>query len=246
MQIESAKISIIGDRETNQDRVGYLRRGDSILAVVMDGMGGHSQGEIAAEIGLETMLKAFADSPIPVANPQQFLVDIVLAAHEDVIRTGQGMDIDLMPRSTAAVCLIQDTTMYWVHVGDSRLYHIRDEMVVKRTRDHTHVETLLQQGVITESQVNTHPMRNYVDSCLGGEIDIHMMSESGAIEVDTDDVILICSDGIWTAFQDNAIAKYLSNPDEAIEPLTKALCDLAVQRCHPYSDNASAIVLRLR
>lgn len=245
MQIESAKVSLLGDRDENQDRVGILRRGATVLAVVMDGMGGHAHGEVAAEIGLETMLKLFAEAELPIADPQDFLTKIVFEAHEDVIRAGNGMDIDLMPRSTTAVCFIQDDQMYWLHVGDSRLYHIRDQKVLKRTRDHTHVETLLRQGIITESQINTHPMRNYVDSCLGGEIDIHAITESGAMEIDEGDVIMLCSDGVWSAFQDHALARFLGNTEEDIEAQTQSLCDLAVQRCHPYSDNSSAIILRL-
>ena len=245
MQFETAKVSLVGDRDENQDRVGMLRRGATLLAIVMDGMGGHAHGEVAAEVGLKTMLNLFADVDLPIKDPEDFLCKSLLKAHEDVIKAGHDMPVDMMPRATTAICLIQDEHMYWLHVGDSRLYHIRDASIVKRTRDHTHVETLLQQGVITESQINTHPMRNYVDSCLGGEIDIAEISKSGAMEVEEGDVIMLCSDGVWSAFQDNALARFLGETHEDIEEQAHSLCDLAVQRCHPYSDNSSAILLRL-
>lgn len=245
MQIETAKVSLLGDREENQDRIGILRRGGTVLAIVMDGMGGHAQGEVAAQVGLDKMLKLFADTELPINTPEEFLSQSLLQAHEDVIKAGHDMPVDMMPRATTAICLIQGEQMYWLHVGDSRLYHIRDAKIVKRTRDHTHVETLLQQGVITESQINTHPMRNYVDSCLGGEIDIAEISKTGAMDVEAGDVIMLCSDGVWSAFQDNALARFLGESDEDIETQTQSLCDLAVQRCHPYSDNSSAIILRL-
>jgi len=211
----------------------------------MDGMGGHTQGEVAAAVGLETFLKLFADVELPLENPKEFLTESLLTAHEAVIKAGDQMPVDMMPRSTTAICLIQDNHMYWLHVGDSRLYHIRDGSIIKRTRDHTHVETLLSQGVITESQINTHPMRNYVDSCLGGEIDIAKMSESGAMLIEPDDVIMLCSDGVWSAFQDSAIGRFLGESHESLDAQAQSLCELAVQRCHPYSDNSSAILLKL-
>ncbi len=246
MHIEAAKISLVGDRDENQDRVGLLRRGSTVMAVVMDGMGGHAQGEVAAEVGLDTLLKCFAETDLPLIDPKEFLTQCVLKAHDAVIETGNKLPIDMMPRATTAICLIQDQQMFWIHVGDSRLYHVRDGLIQKRTRDHTHVETLLRQGVITESQINTHPMRNYVDSCLGGEIDIAEISESGAIPVIPGDVVMMCSDGVWSAFSDNAIARFLSEEHSSLDDQVKSLCELAIQRCHPYSDNSSAIILKFR
>jgi len=245
MKIESAKISLVGDRDENQDRVGILRRDSAILAIVMDGMGGHARGEVAAEVGLATMLRLFSEVELPIQDVDKFLSEIILIAHEEVIEAGNNLPLDMMPRATTAICLIQDDEMYWAHIGDSRLYHVRESALLSRTRDHTHVETLLRQGVITESQINTHPMRNYVDSCLGGEIDIAAISKSAMIKVEEGDVIMLCSDGVWSAFQDNAIARFLGETNNDIEQQVNSLCSLAIKRSHPYSDNSSAIILRL-
>ena len=75
----------------------------------------------------------------------------------------------MRPRATCAVCLVQNGSAFWAHIGDSRIYLLRRGKVFKRTRDHSHVEFLLREGVITADQALTHPMRNFVECCLGGE-----------------------------------------------------------------------------
>jgi len=246
VQIVTAKASLLGDRDQNQDRVGVLRRGDTLLAVVMDGMGGHSQGDLAAEVGLECMLNRFAKTKLPLLKEQAFLSDLILEAHEAVIKAGFGLPIDLMPRSTTAVCLIQRDRMHWAHVGDSRIYLIRDGQTVTRTRDHTHVEMLLQQGLISESQINEHPMRNFVESCLGGEIEMSILTESGPIDINPNDHILLCSDGLWSAFKDEEIAALLSTNQHTSQNTLETLCSAAVEICHPISDNTSGILLHIK
>lgn len=246
MQIVTAKASLLGDRDQNQDRVGVLRRGDTLLAVVMDGMGGHSQGDLAAEVGLESMLNRFAKAKLPLIKEQAFLTELILEAHEAVIKAGLGLPIAMMPRSTTAVCLIQRDRMHWVHVGDSRIYLIRQGKMLTRTRDHTHVEMLVQQGLISEAQVNQHPMRNFVESCLGGEIEMSTLTESGPIDVNVNDSILLCSDGLWSAFKDRELAESLSSTKHTPQNILETLCSAAVEICHPISDNTSGILLQIK
>jgi len=245
LNIETAKVSLVGDRDENQDRVGVLRRGDAVLAVVMDGMGGHAHGEVAAEVALESMLTKFANAKLPILQTNRFISELIFEAHDAVVNAGKNLPNDLMPRATSAVCLIQRERMYWVHVGDSRIYLIRDKEVTTRTRDHTHVETLLQQGVITEDEINTHPMRNFVDSCLGGEIDMGTLTESGPQDVQSGDVIMLCSDGIWGSFKDPEIAEILGDKEANLKEQTESFAATAVERAHPFSDNATALVLRI-
>lgn len=245
MQIETAKASLLGDREENQDRVGVLRRGDTILAVVIDGMGGHSRGDLAAEVAIESMLTKFANAKLPIIQEQRFLSELIFEAHEKVIDAGAEMPMEMMPRATAAVCLIQRDRMLWAHVGDSRIYLIRNNRVVTRTRDHTHVEMLLQQGVISESQINEHPMRNFVESCLGGEIEMSILTESGPLNVQAGDKVMLCSDGLWSGFKDYEFAAQLSREDMSLDELNTHLCEMAVQRNFPVSDNTSSVLVKI-
>ena len=141
----------------------------SALLVVIDGMGGHSDGAKAAETAIKALVEAFWHTPQPILDPLGFLHLTLGRAHEEVAKLGANLPLELRPRATCAICLVQNGSAYWAHIGDSRVYLLRRGKVFKRTRDHSHVEFLLREGVITADQALTHPMRNFVECCLGGE-----------------------------------------------------------------------------
>src|SRR5882672_5860988 len=95
----------------------------------------------------------------------------------------------------------------WVaHVGDSRLYHLRRGGVLTRSRDHSHVELLLREGLITADQAQTHPMRNFVECCLGGDPILRDMTPARPRALEPKDVLLVCTDGMWAGFKASEIA----------------------------------------
>ncbi len=179
MRIEYADVSLIGDREDNQDRVTVAASDKAALLIVIDGMGGHSDGSRAADTALKSLLDSFHQSQLPLFDPLGFLHMSLSKAHDDVAKLGSDQAIDSRPRATIAICLVQEGAAYWAHVGDSRVYLIRRGQVEIRTRDHSHVELLLREGKITEDEVSTHPMRNFVECCLGGDPAIPEMTISG-------------------------------------------------------------------
>lgn len=243
MQVESAQISLVGDREDNQDRVAIVNSEQATLLVVLDGMGGHSDGSRAADIALKSLTDAFARQTHPVFDPLGFVHLSLSRAHDEVVRLGSEQSLESRPRATAVVCLVQEGTAYWGHVGDSRIYHLRNQAVLDRTRDHSHVELLLREGKITEADIPGHPMRNFVECCLGGDAAVPEMTISGRKLLEPGDVLLLCSDGVWSGLKDEDIAglTYISSSlKEALEALGRR----AVRACAPYSDNATAAVLR--
>ena len=144
MAIESAEVSLTGDREDNQDRAAIAVADGAALIVVMDGMGGHAWGARAAETACKVMLESFRAEKRPLFDPLGFLHLSLGRAHEAVVAIGTKLAIDVRPRATCAVCLVQRGEAYWAHIGDSRVYHLRNGTVVSRTRDHSHVEQLLR------------------------------------------------------------------------------------------------------
>src|SRR4029077_20084093 len=106
---------------------------------------------------------------------------------------------------------------------DSRAYHLRHGKLVARTRDHSHVELLVREGVIGPEQVHNHPMRNFVESCLGGEQLLPEMAISRRQAIESGDVLLVCTDGCWTGGSEEAIAAAFANGklpfDEALAKL---------------------------
>ena len=244
LQVEYADISLLGSREENQDKVSVAADEHSALLLVVDGMGGHAQGARAAEITQRVMLEAFWHTPHPLFDPLGFLHLALGRAHEEVVRIGTHLPLEQRPRATCAVCVVQRQTAWWAHVGDSRVYHVRGGTVLQRTRDHSHVELLLREGLITAEQMHNHPMRNYVECCIGGDPVLPDMSLSVRRPLDIGDVLFVCTDGMWGALKDEEIASTLYETDELRVALA-ALGKRAVTRGGLASDNTSAAALRV-
>jgi serine/threonine protein phosphatase PrpC len=237
-----AKLSLIGHRPENQDRVEVIVHPQSTLLICVDGMGGHSNGAKAAEITVDTLGESFTSIARPVFDPQGFLAMSLGLAHERVVDLGARLHIDHRPRATCAVCLVQDGMAYWAHVGDSRIYLLRHGEIVKRTRDHSHVELLLQEGVIHEDEVRGHPMRNYVECCLGGDRALPDMCIDTPIRLQSGDVLLTCTDGYWSGLNERDLSR-LDGVDESLTTQLERLGALAIENNRPNSDNTSAVAL---
>ncbi|HTV79292.1 MAG TPA: PP2C family serine/threonine-protein phosphatase [Steroidobacteraceae bacterium] len=246
MQVEYADLSLLGGREENQDRVAVAVAEHAALLVVVDGMGGHAEGARAAEVTLKTLLEAFWHTPHPLFDPLGFLHLTLGKAHEEVVRIGLHLPMEHRPRATCAVCLVQQGSAYWAHVGDSRIYLLRHGAVAARTRDHSHVELLLREGLITPEQAHNHPMRNYVECCLGGDPVLPDMTLGTRRLLQRDDVLFVCTDGVWGCLRDTEIATALTMNGIAVRDQLVALCRTAVGAAGPNSDNTSGAVLRWR
>jgi PPM family protein phosphatase len=243
LQVEYADISLLGGREENQDRVCIAVAEHAALLVVADGMGGHADGARAAQVTQQVIVEAFWHSPQPLFDPLGFLHVTLGRAHEEVVKLGMQLPLEQRPRATCAVCLVQQHASWWAHVGDSRLYHVRHGKVFARSRDHSHVELLLREGLINAEQAHNHPMRNFVECCLGGDPILPDMSLSRRRALETDDVLLACTDGLWGSLKDEEVAAGLGARGALRDSLI-ALGKRAVKRAGAGSDNTSAAALR--
>jgi len=244
MEIEYAKVSAIGDRQDNQDRAAVVVADDAVLMLVFDGMGGHSDGARAAETGLKVVQDMFTSMDLPVLDPQGFLYTALATAHDAVVQLGADVAIDFRPRATCAICLAQDGGSFWAHIGDSRIYHLRHGQMLERSRDHSHVEVLIQEGAISEDEALDHPMRNFVECCIGGDAPVPEMSITRCKPLQSGDVILACSDGLWSGVTDQEIAAIVTRPDEPLAENLKAVSLKALKTNAPYSDNTTGTALR--
>jgi serine/threonine protein phosphatase PrpC len=231
LQVEQSQISLIGARETNQDRVGIEVTPHAVLAVVCDGMGGHSDGERAATIGERVFRERFREAAKPLLDPRGFLHLALSEAHSRVVDYGGEVPFEVRPRATCAACLIQDGAAYWAHAGDSRVYHFREGKVVRRTRDHSHVELLLREGLIGADELHGHPMRNFVESCIGGEGLIPEMS-------------IGLREPLLPGDSDDDLGRILGNPQVPLLTGLTALAERAVQAAGAAADNTSAVAVR--
>lgn len=244
MQIEYAKVSALGDRTDNQDRAAIVVADEAALMLVFDGMGGHSDGAQAAETGLKVVQDLFMDAKLPIFDPQGFLYMALSRAHDEVVGLGKNVAVDFRPRATCAICLVQEGGAFWAHIGDSRIYQARNGKVIERSRDHSHVEVLIQEGAITEEEARDHPMRNFVECCIGGDAPVPDMSITGKRALLPGDVLLACSDGLWSGLSDDDMAQISVPGDSALAENLKQLSIKALGVNAPYSDNTTGTALR--
>lgn len=233
--------TLIGRRPTNQDRTGYAYGPDRLILVAADGMGGHPRGELAAQIAVESVLGHFADwSRVSGRDAQDLLRTAFGAAHEAIHRRAEQERLWDLPRTTCTACVVQDGVALWCHVGDSRLYFVRDDAILAMTQDHSGARLLVEQGVIAPDQARAHPDRNFVYNCLGGEVGPEIeMSQPQVLRVG--DRIMLCSDGFWSPVTDEEIAATLYR--DATQTGLLALLRDAECRAGAYADNLSYVAL---
>lgn len=231
----------VGKRPYNQDRLGHWRTPEALLLVLADGMGGHAHGEVAAELTMRHIAAAFKHEAQPrLANPDLFLFRAVGRSHGMLLREARALGLTESPRTTVVACVVQEGRAYWSHVGDSRLYLVRKGEVLVRTRDHTLVQQLIDAGRLREEDAGSHPERNRLLQCVGGA-HAPRISPTAHARLERDDIVLLCSDGLWGPLMERQIIAGLESG-----PLPEAiarLASLAQERAGPSSDNVSALGL---
>lgn len=229
-----------GPRPYNQDRLAYSYSKDSLLLVLADGMGGHRHGEVAAQLAIKTLTDAFQRLAKPLLNsPAKFLTDHIQQVHDMIENVTQTENLVESPRTTIVVAVIQRGYLYCAHVGDSRLYHFRGDHLLYRTEDHSIVQSLYNKGMISREEMATHPYRNKIYNCVGGETP-PQIDLSDRIELVEGDTILLCTDGLWGALSDTEIKNVL-NKNLDVTEATKLLLDAAEAAADKHGDNLSAI-----
>ncbi|MGC4365773.1 PP2C family protein-serine/threonine phosphatase [Hydrogenophaga sp. R2] len=233
-----------GDRDYQQDQVALLshkRIPGCVLAVVADGMGGRSGGRKASDQVMLTTQQLFNRFDPETDDPDALLRKIVEESHIVIKLTAVAAEQE--PHSTvAAFVLTPDGGAHCVHAGDSRIYHFRQGKLHFRTLDHSYVQSLVNQGELTEQEAMDHPHSNILMGCLGTEndppVDLHTIRRLQA-----GDVLLACSDGIWHYFNPEEMASTVSmlTPREACEFLIQK----ARTRAKGGGDNLSIAVVKL-
>jgi serine/threonine protein phosphatase PrpC len=210
--------------------------------VLADGMGGHRHGEVAAQLAVKTLTEAFQRLALPtLISPAKFLTDHIQQIHDMIENVRQTDELADSPRTTIVAAIVQRNTLYCAHVGDSRLYHFRDGHLLFRTEDHSIVQSLYRKGLINQDEMATHPYRNKIYNCLGGD-NIPQIDLADKHELIDGDIIMLCTDGVWNVVNDKEIKHVLiSGP---INETVPHLLDLSEKNSDHTGDNMSVIGLQ--
>ena len=233
------QVSRRGGREKNEDRMGYCYTREAGLFALADGMGGHPEGEVAAQITLQTLAAMFQrDAKPTLADPARFLEDAVLIAHQTLLRYGADKNLGDTPRTTVVACVLQGGYVFWAHCGDSRLYMVRAGHLIARTRDHSYSE--LQEALGRSASGAERFNRNVLFTCLGSP-GKPMVDISGPLALEPGDRLLLCSDGLWGTVGDPELVTQL-----AALPIADAVPELVEQALRnggPRCDNVTALAV---
>lgn len=244
LRLQAATGTHRGDRDYQQDRVEILAHPHHpglVLAVLADGMGGRSGGRMASDQVILTARQLFERYNPADQSPRQLLAAIVREGHL-MIRLN-AMSSEQEPHSTIACVLLQPSGYCtWAHVGDSRVYLFRGEMLLGRTRDHSYVQDLVDRGSITDDVARNHPMSNVLTASLGTAEDPPVATD--AVALLPGDSVLVCTDGVWHYFLDTDLGRVV----ETLEPRAACefLVDAARQRAGGRGDNLSLAILKLK
>jgi PPM family protein phosphatase len=234
MKFSVFQVSRKGGREKNEDRMGYCYTRESGLFVLADGMGGHPDGEVAAQIALQTVSALYQKEARPMIDGAvQFLSVALMAAHHQIIRYASEKGMLDTPRTTLVAVLVQGGTAHWVHCGDSRLYLIRDGEMLTRTRDHSYME---QHGkyAVNKERIN----RNVLYTCLGSPTK-PVYDVAGPVVLHQGDKIMLCSDGLWGSVPDADIVKHLAGAGVSVA--VPDLAEEALRKGGDHSDNVTLV-----
>ena len=243
-KIEAGTAQHIGDRKEQQDRVALFAAPNApgyMMAVVADGMGGKSGGALAAEQVIRTA-KALFDDFFPESDVKVLLETIVIEAHT-VIKLA-GVSAEKEPHSTfVALVITPQKEAIWAHAGDSRLYRFSGPNFIEKTKDHSYVEKLVDEGKISAEEAKSHRMSNILVNVIGSTSTAPYISYGTYKGLKASDSFLLCSDGLWHYFSDAELSAAVAanTPRQASELLIRK----ARERAHDHGDNCTFAIVKL-
>jgi PPM family protein phosphatase len=243
-EIESHCLTHVGNvREDNQDSVRIIDYHDQWTATyghlfgVADGMGGYAHGGEASSLALITLFEmVYSSNGLSI---QQKMKQAVQSANLNVYQKARELGVGRMG-TTLTAGLLKENTLHIAHVGDSRAYLIRGKTSICLTKDHTRVGELVRMKVLAPDKVRTHNQRSVLNKCLG--LDLFVQPDVFEVPVQDGDILIFCSDGVWSVIDDHEFGT-LASKAESAEQLNQKIISLAMKR--ESDDNVSAITIIL-
>ena len=244
MQITYTSISNIGDRNKNEDSWGIKTQKDFFLFAVADGLGGHGKGDVASNLAVQTISARFDKQQIIPAKPDMFLSELFLESQKKIMEKQQEENSFEALKTTLSILLIGKNAAYLGYIGDTRIYHFRNNKIVLRTLDHSVPQYLVDTGEIKEKKIRRHPDRNRLLRVLGIEWNVPRHQVYSPLTIHPGDAFLICSDGFWEYIHERIMEKTLKKSASVHEWLDSM--NTIVQRNKKNKDNNTAIAVWIR
>lgn len=211
-----------GSREVNEDSAGYKVFGDRYCFVVADGLGGHGRGEEASALVKDVIIDAFNET----CSIDDFLENAVVKAQEELMADQERKHTRNEMKTTVVALMVDELSMKWIHVGDSRLYRFQKNKMKERTIDHSVPQMLVLAGDMKEKKIRNHPDRNRLLKVMGIEWDSPQYSVSQINNVMETQAMLMCTDGFWELITEKEMEKLLkksSTVEEWVDSMVQVI-----------------------
>ncbi|MBR5156413.1 MAG: Stp1/IreP family PP2C-type Ser/Thr phosphatase [Clostridia bacterium] len=221
----------------------YVSRPGVIYAMVADGMGGHNAGETASEAavnGVSDYINRYYTTEVPQEQIKDMLIGAINSVNKAIYTEAQDNAKFYGMGTTLTACFYYAGRVTVAHVGDSRAYVLRDDLMHKITSDHSLVAELLANGQITPEQARNHPQKNVITRAVG--TDPHIEIDIYEFDVQEGDIILLCTDGLSNMLSDKEMQTLISENkkmEDAAEKLVSAANDKG------GFDNITAVLLQI-
>lgn len=241
----AAKSDIGKIREINEDSfkviIGQTGRPDTFI--IADGMGGHNAGEVASQTAVDFAEEYIMNYSHIFSDKEKILSGIeklIEEANKDVYNKAREIDTNHGMGTTFIIAVLFEGVLYIGHVGDSRLYLIRDGKIEKITTDHSYIEELVKNGTITREEALNHPKRNIITRALGCEEDI--VVDKISIDIEDMDILMLCTDGLTNMLSENEIVDVINNSDDL-----QSCCDRLINMSNEKGgdDNITIILVEV-
>ena len=197
-------------RKQNEDAMGYYETSNGYVCVVCDGMGGAAGGATAARMAVNSIKTFFQHQHYP--SPQEAIRQSIQYANQQIFQAAQNAPGMQGMGTTCVLVLVRNDQLFYGHVGDSRLYHLSQGTISRTTKDHSFVQALVDQGVISDDEAETHPRRNELLRALGTQPVVEVEVAANPITPDKNDIFLLCTDGLNGLVHDKSIEGTLNSP----------------------------------
>lgn len=248
--VRKIEVSLATDRgcqrDRNEDHILFFEPDDpsllekkGILAIVADGMGGHRAGEVASELAVKLIKQGYYHEP---GEPSLALAAAFQTANREIYKLSRSHQAYRGMGTTCTALVLQEASAYCAHVGDSRLYLLRDNKLMRMTEDHSMVMEMVKSGIITAEEARHHPDKNILARALGVKPKVEVSIWDKPFQVQKGDVFILCSDGLYDLVKDDEIEQIAQahDPSQACDKLI----NLAKER--GGCDNISVGLLRIR
>jgi PPM family protein phosphatase len=228
--VKAVVLSDLGNIRTNNEDVGMfyriaeedITREKGYLLIVADGMGGHKAGEVASKMATETISQEYFKKN-GNGSVEKNLFKAFSTANRKIYELASSQKAYHGMGTTCSAFVITGDTVYYAHVGDSRGYFLKNNMITRITEDHTYVQELVNKGEITNKEADTHPKRNILTNAMGTKPDLRIDTGKCTYSFEKKDRLMICSDGLYDYLSENELTEILSNKplQEAAEYMIK-------------------------